>query len=146
VLEPLIYELSSPGRRGTTLPESDVPDYELPAELLRKDLPLPEVSQVDVTRHFTRLSQLNMSVDTTLYPLGSCTMKYNPRINEDVARLPGFSMLHPLQDSVTTQGALYLMYQLQTFIAETRRRRAWRTDGHLDYARVSSRPWRSQAQ
>jgi glycine dehydrogenase subunit 2 len=97
---------------------ADVPNYEIPADLLRQDLPLPEVSQVDVTRHFTRLSQLNMAVDTTLYPLGSCTMKYNPRINEDAARLPGFSMLHPLQDSVTTQGALYLMYQLQAFLAE----------------------------
>ncbi len=118
MLEPLIYELSSPGRKGTILPESDVPDYEIPAELLRQDLPLPEVSQIDVTRHFTRLSQLNMAVDTTLYPLGSCTMKYNPRINEDTARLPGFGMLHPYQDSVTTQGALYLMYQLQSFLAE----------------------------
>ena len=118
MLEPLIYELSSPGRKGVTLPEADVPNYEIPAELLRQDLPLPEVSQIDVTRHFTRLSQLNMAVDTTLYPLGSCTMKYNPRINEDTARLPGFGMLHPYQDSVTTQGALYLMYQLQSFLAE----------------------------
>ncbi len=118
MLEPLIYELSSPGRQGAILPESDVPPSPLPAELLRQSLPLPEVSQVDVTRHFTRLSQLNMSVDTTLYPLGSCTMKYNPRVNEDMARLPGFTMLHPLQDPVTTQGALYLMYQLQSFLAE----------------------------
>ena len=118
MLEPLIYELSSPGRKGTVLPETDVPTYELPAELLRRSLPLPEVSQVDVTRHFTRLSQFNMSVDTTLYPLGSCTMKYNPRINEDAARLAGFAMIHPLQDAVTAQGALYLMYQLQSFLAE----------------------------
>ena len=118
MLEPLIYDLSSPGRKGVTLPVADVPNYEIPADLLRQDLPLPEVSQVDVTRHFTRLSQLNMAVDTTLYPLGSCTMKYNPRINEDAARLPGFGMLHPLQDSVTTQGALYLMYQLQAFLAD----------------------------
>ena len=118
MLEPLIYELSSPERQGAVLPEPDVPCYELPAALLRDDLPLPEVSQVDVTRHFTRLSQYNMSIDTTLYPLGSCTMKYNPRINEDMARLPGFAMVHPLQDPVTAQGALYLMYQLQMFLAE----------------------------
>ena len=118
MLEPLIYELSSPGRKGAVLPDPDVPNYALPVELLRHDLPLPEVSQVDVTRHFTRLSQFNMAVDTNLYPLGSCTMKYNPRINEDAARLPGFAMLHPLQSSVTAQGALYLMYQLQTFLAE----------------------------
>ncbi len=118
MLEPLIYELSSPGRLGAVLPEPDVPHYEPPAELLRRDLPLPEVSQVDVTRHFTRLSQLNMAVDTNLYPLGSCTMKYNPRVNEDMARLPGFVMLHPLQDPITAQGALYLMYQLQSFLAE----------------------------
>jgi glycine dehydrogenase subunit 2 len=118
VLEPLIYEMSVPGRKGVTLPESDVPDYALPIELLRKDLPLPEVSQVDVTRHFTRMSQRNMSIDTNLYPLGSCTMKYNPRVNEDVARLPGFAQLHPLQDPVTAQGAMYLMYQLQNFLAE----------------------------
>jgi glycine dehydrogenase subunit 2 len=118
VLEPLIYELSSPGRTGVVLPESDVPHYELPAEWVRHDLPLPEVSQIDATRHFTRLSQLNMAIDTNLYPLGSCTMKYNPRINEDVARLPGFACVHPLQDVSTIQGALYLMYQLQAFLAE----------------------------
>ncbi len=116
--EPLIYELSSPGRTGAILPEPDVPEFELPAELLRKELPLPEVSQIDVTRHFTRLSQRNMSIDTTLYPLGSCTMKYNPRINEDVARLQGFAMLHPLQDAKSAQGALRLMCQLQMFLAE----------------------------
>ncbi len=120
VSEPLIYELSKPGRKGIVMPEPDVPTYELPAELLRKtgSVPLPEVSQIDVTRHFTRLSQRNMSIDTNLYPLGSCTMKYNPRINEDMARLPGFAMLHPLQDTSTAQGALSLMYELQTMLAE----------------------------
>ena len=117
-LEPLIFELSSPGRQGVRLPESDVPPYELPAELLRDHLPLPEVSQVDVTRHFTHLSQLNMAVDTTMYPLGSCTMKYNPRVNEDAARLPGFALLHPLIDPDAAQGALCLMYELQNFLAE----------------------------
>ena len=86
--------------------------------MARTVLPMPEVSQIDVTRHFTRLSQRNMSIDTTMYPLGSCTMKYNPRVNEDAARLPGFAMLHPLQDAATAQGALALMYSLQEWLAE----------------------------
>ncbi|MGQ9814116.1 MAG: aminomethyl-transferring glycine dehydrogenase subunit GcvPB [Candidatus Roseilinea sp.] len=118
MLEPLIYELSSPGRVGVTMPEPDVPCFDFPTELLRDDLPLPEVSQIDVTRHFTRLSRLNMAIDTNMYPLGSCTMKYNPRINEDVARMAGFADVHPLQDPVMVQGALYLMYQLQEFLKE----------------------------
>ncbi len=118
MLEPLIYDLSSPGRTGVTMPEPDVPRFDFPADLLRDDLPLPEVSQIDVTRHFTRLSRLNMAIDTTMYPLGSCTMKYNPRVNEDVARMAGFAHAHPLQDPVTVQGALYLMYQLQEFLKE----------------------------
>ena len=118
MVEPLIFELSSPGRKGVHLPESDVPPYELPAGLLRERLPLPEVSQIDVTRHFTRLSQLNLAIDTTLYPLGSCTMKYNPRVNEDAARLPGFAWLHPLLDQDAAQGALCLMHELQTYLAE----------------------------
>jgi len=117
-LEPLIYDLSSPGRIGVDLPESDVPHYELPGQLLRQNLPLPEVSQIDVTRHFTRLSRLNMAIDTNMYPLGSCTMKYNPRINEDAARLTGFAGVHPLQDVESTQGALCLMYYTQSFLAE----------------------------
>jgi len=118
LLEPLIYDLSSPGRAGVTMPEPDVPRFDFPADLLRDDLPLPEVSQIDVTRHFTRLSRLNMAIDTNMYPLGSCTMKHNPRINEDVARMAGFAQTHPLQDPVTVQGALYLMYQLQEFLKE----------------------------
>ncbi|MCS7061930.1 MAG: aminomethyl-transferring glycine dehydrogenase subunit GcvPB [Anaerolineae bacterium] len=118
MLEPLIYDLSSPGRAGVTFPEPDVPRFDLPVDLLREDLPLPEVSQIDVTRHFTRLSRLNMAIDITMYPLGSCTMKYNPRLNEDVARMAGFAHVHPLQDPVTAQGALYLMYQLQEFLRE----------------------------
>ncbi|NJP12020.1 MAG: aminomethyl-transferring glycine dehydrogenase subunit GcvPB, partial [Leptolyngbyaceae cyanobacterium RU_5_1] len=117
-MESLIYDLSSPGRVGADLPASDVPHYELPANLLRKALPLPEVSQIDVTRHFTRLSRLNMAIDTNMYPLGSCTMKYNPRINEDAARMPGFANLHPLQAAEDSQGALCLMYHLQNFLAE----------------------------
>ena len=118
VLEPLIYELSSPGRTGVTYPDPDVPEAELPAALLRDDLPLPEVSQIDVVRHFVRLSQFNHGIDVGFYPLGSCTMKYNPKINEDVVRLPGFARIHPLQPHLQVQGALALMYSLQHWLAE----------------------------
>ncbi len=117
-LEPLIYDLGSPGRVGITLPAPDVPLADLPADLLRDSLDLPEVSEMDVVRHFTRLSQLNHGIDIGFYPLGSCTMKYNPRLNEDMARLPGFAAAHPLQDPTTVQGALALMYQLQAWLAE----------------------------
>jgi glycine dehydrogenase subunit 2 len=85
--------------------------------LLRDALPLPELSQLDVVRHFTRLSQLNYAIDTTFFPLGSCTMKYNPRVNEQAARLPGLADLHPLQDDADRQGALRLMHELQTYLA-----------------------------
>ena len=122
MLEPLIFEHSSPGRIGATLPKPDVPvrplDELLPSRYVRSDLPLPEVGELDVVRHFTRLSQMNMSIDTTFYPLGSCTMKYNPKVNEEAARLPGFAQIHPLQDESTVQGALELMYELQTYLAE----------------------------
>ncbi|RLC89937.1 MAG: aminomethyl-transferring glycine dehydrogenase subunit GcvPB [Chloroflexi bacterium] len=111
--EPLIYELSVPGREGVKPPKLDVPPSELPAELFRAELPLPEASEVDVVRHFTHLSHLNYSLDEGMYPLGSCTMKYNPRVNEVAARMPGFTGLHPLQPEETVQGALYLMYHLQ---------------------------------
>jgi glycine dehydrogenase subunit 2 len=116
--EPLIYDLSAPGRPGVPLPESDVPAATLPKGLLRQDLPLPELSELDVVRHFVRLSQLNHSVDTGFYPLGSCTMKYNPKVNEDAARLPGFAFSHPLQDPETAQGNLALMYSLQEWLCE----------------------------
>ena len=96
--EPLIYDLSSPGRRSATLPDADVQPAALPKDLVREDLPLPEVSEIDVVRHFVRLSQFNHGIDTGFYPLGSCTMKYNPKVNEDAARLPGFAFTHPLQD------------------------------------------------
>ncbi len=108
--EPIIYEMSRPGRIAYSLPESDVPDTPLPEKLMRKDLPLPEVSEVEVVRHFTRLSQKNYCVDLGMYPLGSCTMKYNPKINEEAVRLPGFSSIHPLQDEESVQGAMQLMY------------------------------------
>jgi glycine dehydrogenase subunit 2 len=116
--EPLIYELSKPGRRGISVPEVDVPASEIPAELCRDELDLPEVSEIDVIRHFTRLSQLNHAIDIDFYPLGSCTMKYNPKINELMARLPGFGGIHPLQDPETVQGALELMYELQNDLAD----------------------------
>ena len=116
--EPLIYELSSPGRVGVTLPEPDVPSARLPDSFLRRDLPLPELAEVDVVRHFVRLSQLNYGVDVGLYPLGSCTMKYNPKINEDACRLPGFAFTHPLQDPDTAQGNLWLMYRVQEWLKE----------------------------
>jgi glycine dehydrogenase subunit 2 len=116
--EPLIYELSSPGRVGFTLPECDVPEAKLPQDLLRADVLLPEVSEVDIIRHFTRLSQYNYGVDLGMYPLGSCTMKYNPKVNEEAARYPGFAQLHPYQDEDTVQGALQLMFELQQDLGE----------------------------
>ena len=116
--ENTIYELSSPGRTGVTFPKPDVPEAKLPADLLRKDLPLPELAEVDVVRHFTNLSKYNYSVDGGFYPLGSCTMKYNPKINEETARLPGFVFTHPLQPIETVQGNLALMYQLQEWLKE----------------------------
>jgi glycine dehydrogenase subunit 2 len=120
VIEPLIYDLGSAGRYSPTLlPKSDVPDQPLPdADLLRDSLDLPEVSELDVVRHYVKLSQLNYAIDKGFYPLGSCTMKYNPKIDEDTARLPGLAMLHPLQDPSQTQGALMLMHTLQTWLGE----------------------------
>jgi glycine dehydrogenase subunit 2 len=116
--EPLLCEISSPGRQGVRFPKPDVPQAPLPQGLTRQELPLPELYEMDVVRHFTRLSQLNHSIDTGFYPLGSCTMKYNPKINEAMARLPGFSKLHPLQPIETIQGALLLMYELQEMLKE----------------------------
>jgi glycine dehydrogenase subunit 2 len=122
-LEPLIFELSSPGRRAYSLPALDVPERELseliPARELRPTAPdLPEVSEVDVVRHFTRLSQLNHGVDIGFYPLGSCTMKYNPKINELAANLPGFVGLHPYQPEPLVQGALQLLYETERYLCE----------------------------
>ena len=115
-----IFEYGSPGRVGMTLPKPDVPetpiDELLGSENLREELPLPEVSQVDVIRHFTRLSRSNYSVDGGFYPLGSCTMKYNPKINEEVASQPGFASVHPYQDEALAQGTLRVMYETQEFI------------------------------
>jgi len=116
--EPTIYEISSPGRTGITFPTADVPLAPLPEALLRKDLPLPELAEADVIRHYINLSKYNYSVDSGFYPLGSCTMKYNPKINEDVAKLPGFVFTHPLQPEETVQGNLALMYRLQECLKE----------------------------
>ncbi len=116
--EPTIYELSSPGREGVRFPKPDVPTVPLPEGFVREDLPLPELSELDVVRHFTHLSNLNYSIDGGFYPLGSCTMKYNPKINEEVVRLPGFALTHPLQPIETVQGNLVLMYQLQEWLKE----------------------------
>ncbi|MHB8685538.1 MAG: aminomethyl-transferring glycine dehydrogenase subunit GcvPB, partial [Dehalococcoidia bacterium] len=118
-LEPDAMELSRPGRTGVALPASDVPPAEAPpAELLRGGLRLPELSQLDVVRHFTRLSQLNWSIDTHMYPLGSCTMKLNPKVNDAIAALPGFAEAHPMQPAADVQGALAVMHGLQEQLAE----------------------------
>jgi glycine cleavage system P protein (glycine dehydrogenase) subunit 2 len=116
--EPLLCELSVSGRRGVRFPAPDVPLAALPEGLVRENLPMPELSEVDVVRHFTRLSKLNYCIDQGMYPLGSCTMKYNPKINEETARLSGFAGLHPLQPVETVQGALLLMYELQEWLKE----------------------------
>jgi glycine dehydrogenase subunit 2 len=111
----LIFELSKPGRRAYTLPASADPSasFSIPSGLLRAEAPeLPEVSEVDVVRHYTNLSQMNFGVDTGFYPLGSCTMKYNPKINEEIAAMPAFQGLHPLQDESTVQGALEVYYEM----------------------------------
>ncbi len=118
VVEPTLFEISSPGRTGVTFPDPDVPRASLPESLLRADLPLPELAEVDVIRHYMHLSRFNYSVDGGFYPLGSCTMKYNPKINEDMARLPGFAFTHPLQPIETVQGNLVLMYTLQEWLKE----------------------------
>jgi glycine dehydrogenase subunit 2 len=123
VYDKLVFELSSPGRVGFSLPEADVPgaavDELIPKKFLRGDAPrLPEVSEFDVVRHYSRLSRMNYGVDTHFYPLGSCTMKYNPKLNEDMARLAGFARLHPLVRDEDAQGALELMYDLGQMLAE----------------------------
>jgi glycine dehydrogenase subunit 2 len=113
-----VYELSVPDRAGIGLPASDVPPTDLPAEDVRVDCGLPELSQLDVIRHYVALSQRNFGVDSGFYPLGSCTMKFNPKVNEAVAQLPGFSETHPSQHQETVQGNLALMFDLQQWLAE----------------------------
>lgn len=121
--EPVIFELSTPGRKGYSLPPCDVDDAAveelIPVDYLRRGEPdLPEVSEIDVVRHFVRLSQRNHGVDVGFYPLGSCTMKYNPKVNEYLASLPGFTTLHPYEPADLVQGALRLMYELQQYLCE----------------------------
>jgi glycine dehydrogenase subunit 2 len=115
---PTLYELSVQGRHGMDLPSPDVSETPLPAGELGADCDLPELSQLDVVRHFLALSQRNFGIDTGFYPLGSCTMKYNPKVNEQIARLKGFAETHPLQDPDSVQGNLALMFWLQEWLAE----------------------------
>jgi glycine dehydrogenase subunit 2 len=116
----LIYEKSKPGRRASAIPHyGDLPAAELPEELRRAEPPrLPEVPEFELIRHFTELSTRNFGIDNGFYPLGSCTMKYNPRINERLVAMPGFADLHPLQDEAGAQGALELEWRLQEILAE----------------------------
>jgi glycine dehydrogenase subunit 2 len=120
-LEPTLFELSRPGRRGVDLPTCDVPESDpaalLPGVALRDEVPLPELSEPDVVRHFVRLSNLNYCVDKGFYPLGSCTMKYNPKINDVAVNLPGFARIHPYQDAATVQGALEVVHSMQENLA-----------------------------
>ena len=121
--EPVVFEMGSPGRKAYSLPARDVPEVELetllpPDEIRGAIGHLPELTELDVVRHFTRLSQWNFSIDTNFYPLGSCTMKYNPKINEDMARLPGFSQHHPYAPAEFSQGSLQLMCELQEYLKE----------------------------
>ena len=118
----LIFEKGKKGRCGIKIPKSDVPSREFPSRYKRKkDPPLPELSELDVVRHFTRLSQLNFCVDTNFYPLGSCTMKYNPKFTEQIERMSGFSNLHPLLSYISeeaVQGALEVIYETERLLCE----------------------------
>ena len=116
--EPLLWEKSQKGRCGFSLPRRDVPEADLPDELKVPAPDLPDLSELDVVRHYTRLSQWNFGVDTGSYPLGSCTMKYNPKINEMQAARPGFARAHPLLPAPMAQGILQLMHDLQIHLAD----------------------------
>ena len=121
--EPLLFEMGSPGRTAFSLPKYDVPEVELetilPAKEIRNPIEsFPELSELDVVRHFTRLSQWNFSIDTNFYPLGSCTMKYNPKVNNEVASLPGFAQHHPYTPDTLSQGSIQLMFELQEYLKE----------------------------
>ena len=118
----LIFEKSRPGRAAGTIPGSDVPETALETliapGLLRGDLNLPELAEVDIVRHYTRLSRRNFGVDVGFYPLGSCTMKYNPKVHENVARLDGFTGLHPYAPESFAQGNLQLLHELAGYLSE----------------------------
>ena len=119
--QPLLFELGKPGRKAIDLPACDVPLAEnlMPAKYLRTaKAALPEISQLELMRHYTQLSNRNFGVDTGFYPLGSCTMKYNPKVNEDVARYPGLALLHPLQSEDTVQGAMEVLFKMEESLAE----------------------------
>ena len=116
---PLLMDQSKKGRQAIKLPGAGVEKSELPnSKFLRKDISLPEVGQLDLIRYFTNLSSLNYSIDTNFYPLGSCTMKYNPKINEQIASMPGFAASHPNQNDENVQGNLRLMFELQEELGE----------------------------
>ena len=151
----LIFELSKPGRRGYSLPKNEFGHHEVPTEMRRsEDAKLPECDELTVVRHYTNLSANNFGVNNGFYPLGSCTMKYNPIINEEIAALPQFAALHPLQPEDTCQGALQVYYDMQKALCNNRfggvhtqsvcrcSRRAYRFD---DYPCISSEPWRLEA-
>ena len=116
----IVFEKSVKGRKAVQFPELDVPSKPnlLPNKYIREELDLPELSELDVRRHYTHLSRRNFGVDNGFYPLGSCTMKYNPKIDEDIARMPGFSQLHPYMPEEFSQGALQVMYELEQYLKE----------------------------
>lgn len=114
--EPLVFELGKEGRRGASLPRFDWESFELPEKIVRRTLDLPSLSEVEVVRHFTRLSQMNWGVDLGPYPLGSCTMKYNPRLNEEIAAEDSVQMIHPRQREEELQGALEVMHKLERML------------------------------
>ncbi len=121
--QPLIFERSSPGRLGVAAPKCDVPEQPLdaliPVSSLRATAPrLPEVDELTLTRHYLRLSQMNFSIDSHFYPLGSCTMKFNPKMNEIIAATPGFALAHPMQDDSQIQGWLAVLWELQQMLCE----------------------------
>lgn len=117
-LEPLVFELGGAGRRGTALPPKSPARTEIPEKLMRRSLDLPELTEPEVVRHYTRLSQMNYGVDLVFYPIGSCTMKYNPKICDELAGMDEVASIHPYQDEETVQGALELMYRLERCLAE----------------------------
>lgn len=116
--EPLLWEKGKKGRIGMSIPESDVPEAPLDSSLTGDGPDFPDLNEVDVVRHYTRLSQWNFGVDTGMYPLGSCTMKYNPKINEQVAAIPEITCAHPMLPDAMSQGTLRMLYELQGYLAE----------------------------
>ena len=151
----LIFELSHPGRRGYSLPNNEFGHYELPEAMRRnEDAQLPECDELTVIRHYTNLSANNFGVNNGFYPLGSCTMKYNPIINEEVAAMPQFAALHPLQPEQTCQGALQVLrdaeksgchHRTLRIHSEPVCRRSWRAYRTHDHTCLPPEPWRHEA-